>query len=200
MVQRRTGLVADAYFSGPKIKWILDNVPGARARAERGELLFGTVESWLIWRLTGGRVHVTDYSNASRTVPSSPQATVVTSPFREKTGFFPVFIRRTRMGIPRSMLPEAMPSSCVYGETDPAFFGAPIPIAGAAGDQQAALFGQTCFDPGPAGDGLQGGADDVVLVDSPGQAHDGAPGVLVPVGGAQARSFRTGNAGLRRGD
>ena len=137
-LRRRTGLVADAYFSGPKIKWILDNVPGARARAERGELLFGTVESWLIWRLTGGRVHVTDYSNASRTML-----------FNLNTLDWDGEIL-ARMGIPRSMLPEAMPSSCVYGETDPAFFGAPIPIAGAAGDQQAALFGQTCFDPGQA--------------------------------------------------
>ena len=137
-LQRRTGLVADAYFSGPKIKWILDNVPGARARAERGELLFGTVESWLIWRLTGGRVHVTDYSNASRTML-----------FNLNTLDWDGEIL-ARMGIPRSMLPEAMPSSCVYGETDPAFFGGPIPIAGTAGDQQAALFGQACFAPGQA--------------------------------------------------
>ena len=137
-LQRRTGLVADAYFSGPKIKWILDNVPGARERADRGELLFGTVETWLIWRLTGGRVHVTDYSNASRTML-----------FNINTLEWDQEILR-RMGIPGSMLPRAMPSSCVYGETDPSFFGAPIPIAGAAGDQQAALFGQACFAPGQA--------------------------------------------------
>ncbi len=135
-LRQRTGLVADAYFSGPKIKWILDNVPGARQRA--GELLFGTVETWLIWKLTGGRVHVTDYSNASRTML-----------FNINTLDWDQEILDC-MEIPRSMLPQARPSSCVYGETDPSFFGAPIPIAGAAGDQQAALFGQTCFRPGQA--------------------------------------------------
>ena len=135
-LRQRTGLVADAYFSGPKIKWILDNVPGARARA--GELLFGTVETWLIWKLTGGRVHVTDYSNASRTMLFN----INTLDWDQEI--------LDRMDIPRSMLPQAKPSSCVYGETDPSFFGAPIPIAGAAGDQQAALFGQTCFRPGQA--------------------------------------------------
>ena len=137
-LRRRTGLVADAYFSGPKIKWILDNVPGARERAERGELLFGTVETWLIWKLTGGGVHVTDYSNASRTMLLN----INTLEWDQEI--------LDRMGIPRSMLPQVRPSSCVYGETDPSFFGAPIPIAGAAGDQQAALFGQTCFYPGQA--------------------------------------------------
>ena len=137
-LRRRTGLVADAYFSGPKIKWILDNVPGARRRAERGELLFGTVDTWLIWKLTGGRVHVTDYSNASRTMLFN----INTLDWDQEI--------LDRMEIPRSMLPQARPSSCVYGETDPSFFGAPIPIAGAAGDQQAALFGQTCFRPGQA--------------------------------------------------
>ena len=137
-LQRRTGLVADAYFSGPKIKWILDNVPGARRRAERGELLFGTVDTWLIWKLTGGRVHVTDYSNASRTML-----------FNINTLDWDEELLRL-MDIPRSMLPVPQPSSCVYGETDPAFFGGPIPIAGTAGDQQAALFGQACFAPGQA--------------------------------------------------
>ena len=137
-LQRRTGLVADAYFSGPKIKWILDNVPGARRRAERGELLFGTVDTWLIWKLTGGRVHVTDYSNASRTML-----------FNINTLDWDEELLRL-MDIPRSMLPVPRPSSCVYGETDPAFFGGPIPIAGTAGDQQAALFGQACFAPGQA--------------------------------------------------
>ena len=132
-IQKR---VADAYFSGPKIKWILDNVPGARARA--GELLFGTVETWLIWKLTGGRVHVTDYSNASRTMLFN----INTLDWDQEI--------LDRMDIPRSMLPQAKPSSCVYGEADPQFFGGPIPIAGAAGDQQAALFGQTCFTPGEA--------------------------------------------------
>ena len=137
-LQRRTGLVADAYFSGPKIKWILDNVPNARRRAERGELLFGTVDTWLIWKLTGGRVHVTDYSNASRTML-----------FNISTLDWDEELLRL-MDIPRSMLPVPRPSSCVYGETDPAFFGGPIPIAGTAGDQQAALFGQACFAPGQA--------------------------------------------------
>ncbi len=137
-IRRKTGLVADAYFSGPKIKWILDNVPGARARAERGELLFGTVETWLIWKLTGGKVHVTDYTNASRTML-----------FNINTLQWDGEIL-SLLDIPRTLLPTPVPSSRIYGETDPAFFGAPIPIAGAAGDQQAALFGQTCFDPGQA--------------------------------------------------
>ena len=121
-----------------EIKWILDNVPGARRRAERGELLFGTVDTWLIWKLTGGRVHVTDYSNASRTML-----------FNISTLDWDEELLRL-MDIPRSMLPVPRPSSCVYGETDPAFFGGPIPIAGTAGDQQAALFGQACFAPGQA--------------------------------------------------
>ena len=137
-LRSRTGLVADAYFSGPKIKWILDNVPGARERAGAGKLLFGTVDTWLIWKLTGGRVHVTDCSNASRTMLFNINA----------LDWDDEILRL--MDIPRSMLPRVLPSSQVYGETDPAFFGGPIPIASAAGDQQAALFGQTCFDPGQA--------------------------------------------------
>ena len=137
-IRRKTGLVVDAYFSGPKIRWILDNVPGARRRAEAGELLFGTVETWLIWLLTGGRVHVTDYSNASRTMLFN----INTLDWDDEL--------LDLMDIPRSMLPTPVPSSQVYGETDPGFFGRPIPIAGAAGDQQAALFGQACFTPGQA--------------------------------------------------
>ena len=137
-VRRKTGLMIDAYFSATKLKWILDHVEGVRERAERGELLFGTVETWLIWRLTGGRVHVTDYSNASRTML-----------FNINTLDWDQEILDI-LDIPRCMLPQVKPSSCVYGETDPGFFGAPIPIAGAAGDQQAALFGQTCFQPGQA--------------------------------------------------
>ena len=137
-IRRKTGLVVDAYFSGPKIRWILDNVPGARRRAEAGELLFGTVETWLIWLLTGGRVHVTDYSNASRTMLFN----INTLDWDEEL--------LDLMDIPRSMLPTPVPSSQVYGETDPGFFGRSIPIAGAAGDQQAALFGQACFTPGQA--------------------------------------------------
>ena len=136
--RQKTGLVIDAYFSGTKIKWILDNVPGVRERAERGEILFGTVETWLIWKLTKGAVHVTDYSNASRTML-----------FNINTLEWDDEILR-ELDIPKCMLPEAKPSSCVYGEADPSFLGGSIPIAGAAGDQQAALFGQTCFLPGEA--------------------------------------------------
>lgn len=136
--RKKTGLVIDAYFSATKIRWILDHVPGARERAERGELLFGTVETWLIWKLTKGAVHVTDYSNASRTML-----------FNINTLEWDRDILEV-LNIPESMLPEVKPSSCVYGCTDPSFFGAPIPIAGAAGDQQSALFGQTCFHPGEA--------------------------------------------------
>ncbi len=136
--RRKTGLVLDAYFSGTKVKWILDHVEGARERAERGELLFGTVETWLIWKLTGGTVHITDYSNASRTMM-----------FNINTLKWDDEILR-ELNIPVSMLPEVKPSSCIYGEADVKFFGAPIPIGGAAGDQQAALFGQTCFRKGEA--------------------------------------------------
>ncbi|SET51462.1 glycerol kinase [[Clostridium] aminophilum] len=138
MIREKTGLVIDAYFSGTKLKWILDNVPGARESAERGELLFGTVETWLIWKLTKGKVHVTDYSNASRTML-----------FNINTLEWDDEILKI-LGIPKCMLPEVKPSSCVYGMTDPSVLGGEIPIAGAAGDQQAALFGQTCFKPGEA--------------------------------------------------
>lgn len=136
--RRKTGLVIDAYFSATKLKWILDHVAGARARAERGDLLFGTVETWLIWKLTKGKVHVTDYSNASRTML-----------FNINTLEWDEDILR-ELNIPKAMLPQAKPSSCIYGYTDASFFGAKIPIGGAAGDQQAALFGQTCFAPGEA--------------------------------------------------
>lgn len=136
--REKTGLVIDAYFSGTKLKWILDHVEGARERAEKGELLFGTVETWLIWKLTKGRVHVTDYTNASRTML-----------FNIRTLEWDDEILR-ELDIPKCMLPEVRPSSCIYGEADPQFFGGPIAIGGAAGDQQAALFGQTCFRPGEA--------------------------------------------------
>ena len=136
LIRSKTGLVIDAYFSGTKIKWILDNVPGARERAEKGELLFGTVETWLIWKLTGGNVHVSDYSNASRTMLFNINSLCWDEEILEK------------LDIPASMLPEVRPSSEVYGYTDPALFGGEIPVAGAAGDQQAALFGQTCFEAG----------------------------------------------------
>lgn len=136
--REKTGLVIDAYFSGTKVKWILDHVEGARERAERGTLLFGTVETWLIWKLTKGAVHVTDYTNASRTMLFN----INTLKWDEEI--------LAELGIPKSMLPQAKPSSEIYGETDPGFFGGRIPIAGAAGDQQAALFGQTCFEQGEA--------------------------------------------------
>ena len=134
--REKTGLVIDAYFSGTKIKWILDNVEGARERAEKGELLFGTVDTWLIWKLTKGKVHVTDYSNASRTMLFN----INTLEWDDEI--------LAELDIPRCMLPEVKPSSCIYGTTD--CLGGEVKIAGAAGDQQAALFGQTCFFPGEA--------------------------------------------------
>ena len=136
MIRQKTGLLIDAYFSGTKLKWILDNVDGAREKAEKGKLLFGTIETWLIWKMTAGRVHVTDYSNASRTMMFN----ITTLEWDEE-------ILRL-LEIPKSMLPEPMPSSCIYGETEATLFGGPIKIGGAAGDQQAALFGQTCFEAG----------------------------------------------------
>lgn len=138
-IKEKTGLVVDAYFSGTKVKWILDNVEGAREKAENGELLFGNIDTWLIWNLTRGKVHVTDYSNASRTLLYN---------IKELKWDDEIL---SELGIPKSMLPEVKPSSCVYGYTDPQTFGgAEIPIAGDAGDQQAALFGQACFEPGMA--------------------------------------------------
>ena len=136
VIRSKTGLVIDPYFSATKIRWILENVPGAREAADRGELLFGTVETWLIWKLTGGKVHVTDYSNASRTMLFNINTLSWDPEILEK------------LDIPARMLPEAVPSSGVVGHTEPAFFGAPVAIAGAAGDQQAALFGQTCLTAG----------------------------------------------------
>ncbi len=136
--RQKTGLVIDAYFSATKLRWLLEEISGARARAERGELLFGTVETWLLWKLTGGKVHITDYSNASRTML-----------FNINTLQWDEEILR-ELNIPRGMLPEPRPSSAVYAETEPTLLGGAIPICGAAGDQQAALFGQTCFRPGEA--------------------------------------------------
>lgn len=136
--RQKTGLVIDPYFSATKVRWILDNVEGARERAEQGRLLFGTVDTWLMYKLSKGRIHVTDYSNASRTMLYNINTLQWDEDILEE------------LDIPFAMLPEVWPSSCVYGETDPEFFGGPIPIAGAAGDQQAALFGQTCFDVGEA--------------------------------------------------
>ena len=138
MIRDKTGLMPDAYFSGTKIKWILDNVEGARKKAKEGKLLFGTVDTWLIWKLTNGKVHVTDYSNASRTMLFN----IHTLEWDEEI--------LDLLDIPKSMLPQVKESSCIYGESDSSFFGQSIPIAGVAGDQQAALFGQTCFEMGEA--------------------------------------------------
>ena len=137
-IRARTGLVTDAYFSGTKVKWILDNVPGAREKADRGELLFGTVDTFLMWRLSKGRVHVTDYTNASRTLM-----------FNIYEGKWDDVILN-ELGVPHSMLPTVLPSSGTFGETDAEFFGAPIKLAGVAGDQQAATFGQVCYEVGMA--------------------------------------------------
>lgn len=136
--KEKTGLLIDAYFSGTKLRWILQNVEGAREKAEAGDLLFGTIETWLIWKMTGGKVHITDYSNASRTMMFNINTLQWDDEILEI------------LDIPKSMLPEPRPSSQVYGETIDTLFGGPIKIAGAAGDQQAALFGQTCFEAGEA--------------------------------------------------
>ena len=136
--RKKTGLPIDAYFSATKIRWILENVQGARERAEAGELLFGTIETWLIWKLTGGKAHVTDYSNASRTMLFNINTLEWDREIMEE------------LGIPSCMLPETKPSSGIFGMTDASVFGGEIPIAGAAGDQQAALFGQTCYSEGEA--------------------------------------------------
>ena len=137
-IKHKTGLMVDAYFSGTKIKWILDNVEGAREKAEAGKLRFGTIDTWLIWKLTNGKVHVTDYTNASRTM------------------IYNIFDLKwdedllKELNIPSSLLPEVKPSSQIYGNTDADVFGAEVPIAGIAGDQQAATFGQVCYDKGMA--------------------------------------------------
>ncbi len=136
LFQERTGLVLDAYFSGTKIKWLLDHVPGARERARRGELLFGTMDSWLVWNLTGGKVHITDMTNASRTLLFN----IHEKKWDEE--LLDIF------DVPAEMLPEVHPSLHIYGETDCDLFDHPVPIAGIAGDQQAALYGQNCWEPG----------------------------------------------------
>ncbi|MCR5742354.1 MAG: glycerol kinase GlpK [Lachnospiraceae bacterium] len=138
LIRQKTGLVLDPYFSATKVKWILDNVDGAREKAEEGRLLFGTVETWLIWKLTGGKVHVTDYSNASRTMLFNINT------LKWDENILKMF------NIPANMLPEVRPNSEIYGYALERFFGAAVPIAGAAGDQQAALFGQNCFKSGQA--------------------------------------------------
>ncbi|MFN0073800.1 MAG: glycerol kinase GlpK [Chloroflexota bacterium] len=136
--RERTGLLLDAYFSGTKIRWVLDRIPGAQRRAESGELLFGTVETWLVWKLTGGRAHLTDVTNASRTLLLN----IETGQWDDEL--------LSILRVPRTMLPEVVPSSRIYDDADAEMFGVPIPIAGMAGDQQAALFGQACFEPGEA--------------------------------------------------
>ncbi|CAM4062289.1 glycerol kinase GlpK [Bacillus paramycoides] len=139
MVREKTGLLIDAYFSGTKVKWILDNVEGAREKAENGDLLFGTIDTWLVWKLSGGKAHVTDYSNASRTLMFNIHDLQWDDELLDM------------LTVPKSMLPEVRPSSEIYGETiDYHFFGQNVPIAGVAGDQQAALFGQACFGEGMA--------------------------------------------------
>jgi glycerol kinase len=138
LIRERTGLLIDPYFSGTKIRWLLDRVPDAQQRAEAGELCFGTIDSWLIYRLTGGRVHVTDVTNASRTLLFNI----------ERLAWDDDLL--AALGVPRAMLPDVRPSAEVYAEADPSIFGAPLPIAGVAGDQQAALFGQACFANGQA--------------------------------------------------
>ena len=136
IIKEKTGLIPDAYFSATKIKWILDNVEGARREAEEGNLLFGTVDTWLIWNLTRDEIHTTDYTNASRTMLFDIN----------KLDWDEEIL--SRLDIPRKMLPELKPSSCIFGYTDKEIFGREIPIAGVAGDQQAALFGQCGFGPG----------------------------------------------------
>ena len=163
----KTGLLIDPYFSGTKIRWILENVDGARERAERGQLLFRTVETWLIWNLTGGRVHVTDYSNASRTML-----------FNIYELCWDEFIL-DKLNIPECMLPEVKPSSCIYGETEESLFGGRIKIAGAAGDQQAALFGQTCFKVGEAKNTF--GTGGFVLINTGGNPVKSSHGLLTTI-------------------
>lgn len=135
-IREKTGLVTDAYFSGTKVAWLLDNIPGARERAEAGKLAFGTIDSFLVWRLTGGRLHITDVSNASRTMLYDIH----------KRWWSTTMLKR--LNIPQAILPQVVPSSMVYGETNTELFGKPIVIAGIAGDQQAATFGQACYEPG----------------------------------------------------
>ncbi|WIG61870.1 MAG: Glycerol kinase [Ktedonobacterales bacterium] len=170
LFREKTGLVIDPYFSGTKVKWLLDNVPGARERAERGELLFGTVDTFLMWRLSGGRAHVTDYSNASRTLL-----------FNIHTLDWDDDLLR-ELDVPRAMLPRVLPSSHIYAQCDPRYFGAPIPIAGDAGDQQAATFGQACFVPGMAKNTYGTGC--FLLLNTGVQAHASQNGLLTTIGWA----------------
>jgi glycerol kinase len=165
--RERTGLKIDPYFSGTKVRWLLEEVPGLRARAEAGEALFGTVDSWLIYRLTGGRVHATDYTNASRTLL-----------YNIRDLAWDKEILRL-LDVPPAMLPEVHPSSGVVGETDPEVLGARIPIAGIAGDQQAALFGQGCFETGSAKNTYGTGC--FILVNTGGQAMESESGLITTI-------------------
>lgn len=167
MIRERTGLIPDAYFSATKIAWILDHVEQGRERAKRGELLFGTVDTWLIWNLTGGKVHVTDYTNASRTMLFDIHRLVWDQEILDE------------LDIPREMLPEVRPSSCVYGVTCDCLIGNGIPIAGAAGDQQAALFGQCCFEAGDMKNTYGTGC--FLLMNTGEQAVDSRHGLLTTI-------------------
>jgi glycerol kinase len=165
--RERTGLTVDAYFSGTKVRWLLDEIPGLRARAQKGEVLLGTIDSWLLYRLTGGRVHATDYSNASRTLLYNIH----------RLDWDEEILRLLQ--VPREMLPQVRPSSGVFGEADPSILGEAIPIAGIAGDQQAALFGQTCFETGSAKNTYGTGC--FVLVNTGEEARRSASGLLTTI-------------------
>ena len=167
LFQQKTGLVIDSYFSGTKLRWILENVDGARQKAEAGELAFGTIDSWLVWKLTGGKLHITDPSNASRTLL-----------YNIHTGDWDDELLEL-LGIPRSVLPEVRPSSEVYGETSGDILSAPVPIAGIAGDQQAALFGQVCTKAGMGKNTYGTGA--FMLMNTGGQAVTSKNNLLTTV-------------------
>ncbi|HVC30057.1 MAG TPA: glycerol kinase GlpK, partial [Steroidobacteraceae bacterium] len=175
-IQQRSGLVLDAYFSGSKVRWLLDNIPGAREAAEAGRLAFGTVDSWLIWRLTGGREHLTDLTNASRTML-----------FNIRTLDWDDELLRL-LGVPRVLLPEARLSSSDFGKTDPGVFGARVPIAGVAGDQQAALFGQACFAEGMAKNTYGTGC--FLLLNTGAEARLSGTGLLTTIGIATPAGVR----------
>jgi glycerol kinase len=174
-IREKTGLVVDAYFSGTKLAWLLDQVPGLRRKAERGEAIFGTIDSFLAWRLSGGKLHVTDVTNASRTMLFN----IHTLDWDDEI--------LTKLRIPRAMLPQVRPSSQVYGLTEPSLLGAEVPIAGAAGDQQAALFGQTCFAPGQAKNTYGTGC--FLLLNTGGQAVASERGLLTTI------AWQVGNEG-----
>ncbi len=179
-VRAKTGLVIDAYFSGTKIRWLLENIPGARAKAERGDLAFGTIDTFLIWRLTGGSRHVTDVTNASRTLL-----------FNIHTGEWDDDLL-AELAIPHAMLPEVLPSSGPFGETDASLFGRPIPITGVAGDQQAATFGQACYIPGMVKNTYGTGC--FMLMNTGAEAKESKNGLLTTVAWGLNR---TEDSGLR---